>query len=269
MEKARGRGKPFLEIFASTLQEDYRFPILELFTFLYTLGTFIFVSFGATIGVTNERTAFEVVTSLMGFPMFIFILLLFKNIAYGLGNDIEKGTIQTYFSYPLKRRSILTAKLLSAIAVALLIFFGIQMFALYLLAPDIVSAYLGTVLLTYTTNVCFSLFLAAVLLLVTLGVKRGGLALVFGIIVYFTIGIANGIVVFVAAATNSALPLQILSLINPSTALIRYYSGFGQFQTSYWVPTFDEVLGYIIGAYAIVAALFFVCYYYFCRRLSL
>lgn len=105
------KGSAFLEIFASTLQQDYRFPILEIFAFLYTLGTFIFVSFGRISGVMDERTAFQLVTSLMGLPMFIFIILIFKNIAYGLGNDLEKGTIQTFFSYPLKRRSILTAKL--------------------------------------------------------------------------------------------------------------------------------------------------------------
>lgn len=119
MERTKRRGKPFLEIFSSTLQEDYRFPILELFAFLYTLGTFIFVSFQTYGGVTDEQATYMVVTSLMGFPMFIFTILIFKNVAYGLGNDLEKGTIQTSFSYPLKRRSILTAKLLSAIAVAL------------------------------------------------------------------------------------------------------------------------------------------------------
>jgi ABC-type transport system involved in multi-copper enzyme maturation permease subunit len=266
MEKTKHKGKPFLEIFASTLQEDYRFPILEIFAFLYALGTFIFVSFGSTYGVADERIAFGLVTSLMGFPMFIFIILIFKNVAYGLGSDLEKGTIQTFFSYPLKRRSILTAKLLSAIGLALSMFLLIQMSALYLLTPDIIYNYSNTVILTYLANISYPLFLTAVLLLVTLATKRGGLALVFGIILYFALGILNAIIMFISYATKSILPLQILSIINPTTALQQYY------YPSFWsscAPTFNEVLGYLSGAYIMVIAVFLVAYYYFCRRLNL
>jgi len=267
MEKTEHKGKPFLEIFASTLQEDYRFPILELFTFLYTLGTFIFVSFQTYGGVTNEQAAYTMVTSLMGFPIFIFIILIFKNIAYGLGNDLEKGTIQTFFSYPLKRRSILTAKLLSAIVVALLIFLGIQISALYLLAPDIISNYIGTVLLTYSANISYSLFLTAVLLLMTLKVKRGGLALVFGIILYFAIGVVNGILTVIAFVTGSAWPIQIIALINPALALQQHYFSTGL--AGSWTPSFNEALWYVGGAFALVAVMFSLSYVYFCRRLSL
>lgn len=32
------RGKPFLEVFASAVHEDYRFPILELFVFFLRFG---------------------------------------------------------------------------------------------------------------------------------------------------------------------------------------------------------------------------------------
>ena len=101
-----GKGKPFLEVLASAIHEDYRFPFLEIFAFLYALGTFVFASFGVTItsqGTTNEAIAYTTVNSILNIPMFIFIILVFKNIAYGLGSDLEKGIIQTYFSYPLKR----------------------------------------------------------------------------------------------------------------------------------------------------------------------
>ena len=154
-----GKGKPFLEVLFSAIHEDYRFPFLELFAFLYALGTFVFASFGVTIGAqgTVQGTANEVITygavnSILSLPLLIFIILIFKNIAHGLGNDLEKGIIQTYFSYPLKRLGILTAKLLSALGVALLLFLGIQISGLYILAPDIVLPQLGTVLLTYAAN---------------------------------------------------------------------------------------------------------------------
>ena len=55
-----GKGKPFLEVLSSAIHEDYRFPFLELFAFLYTLGTFALANF--TVGVfsrvgTNEAVA--------------------------------------------------------------------------------------------------------------------------------------------------------------------------------------------------------------------
>ncbi|MGD8544758.1 MAG: hypothetical protein PVH12_01165 [Candidatus Bathyarchaeota archaeon] len=267
-----GKGKPFLEIFASALHEDYRFPILEIFTFLYTLGTFVFASFSASMTqqvTSSESIAYSLTSSLLGLPLFIFIILIFKNVAYGFGSDLEKGIIQSYLSYPLKRHAILTAKLLSAIGVSLALFLSIQISALYILAPDIILPYLGTVLLTYTATLSTSLFVAAIMLLVTLALRRGGLALVIGIVLYFAMGIISSIVLFVAFAIDSPVPLQILSVISPNLALSRYYSINVPFGNEIWVPTFSEVLLYTGASYAIVAVLFALGYFYFSRRLGL
>lgn len=147
-----GKGNPFLEVFASALNEDYRFPILEVFAFLYALGTFVFANIAGTLGqfaTSEDAVAFSLVNSLTGLPVFIFVILILKNIAYGLGSELEKRVTQTFLSYPLKRRLLMTAKLLSSIGVALLLFLGIQVFALFILAPDIVSPHMDTVLLTY------------------------------------------------------------------------------------------------------------------------
>jgi len=67
--KGMGKGKPFLEVLASAMHEDFRFPFLELFAFLYTLGTFALANF--TVGVysqvgTNEAVAYAVTSSLIG-----------------------------------------------------------------------------------------------------------------------------------------------------------------------------------------------------------
>jgi ABC-type transport system involved in multi-copper enzyme maturation permease subunit len=267
----RRKGRPFLEVFASALHEDYRFPILEIFAFLYALGTFVFASFVTTMSAsaTGELTAFSVTSSLLGMPLLIFIILIFKNIAYGLGNDIEKGIIQTFFSYPLKRCWILSAKLLSALGVALLIFLSIQISALYVLAPDVVAPYFGIVLLTYAANLSFPLLTTGIILLVTLVLRRGGLALVVGIVLYFALGIIGNLVMFIAFATKSALGLQIISVISPNFVLSRYYQytpfGGGEF----WAPTFTDVLLYLGASYVIVASLFFVAYFYFSRRFGL
>jgi ABC-type transport system involved in multi-copper enzyme maturation permease subunit len=265
------KSKPFLEVLASALHEDYRFPILEVFAFLYALSTFIFASFGpiSPQSGSEEALAHNMVTSILGLPLFIFIILIFKNIAYGLGSDLEKGIIQVYFSYPLKRRGILTAKLLSALGVALALFLSIQISALYMLAPDIVSPCLSAVFLTFAANLVYPLIVASIILLVTLVLRRGGLALVLGIVLFFALGIVTNLAMSVSSATNSPVALQIISMISPNVALSRYYSTYVPFGGELWAPTFSEVLLYIGGSYVIVAFLFFLGYLYFCRRLGL
>lgn len=266
------KGKPFIEVFASAVHEDYRFPILELFAFLYSLGTFVFASFGSSIftqTVTNESVAYMLVSSLLGLPLFIFIILIFKNIAYGLGNDLEKGIIQSYLSYPLKRCALLTAKLISAIGIALILFLTIQISALYVLAPDVISPYLGTVLLTYAANLSPSLFVAGIMLLITLVLRRGGLTLVIGIVLYFAMSIVSSVAMVVAFATDSNFPLQIMSVIAPNIVLAEYFSVNVGFGNQLWAPAFSEVLLFLGMSYAIVIFLFLLGYYYFSRRLGL
>ena len=263
-----GKGKPFLEVLSSALHEDYRFPFLELFAFLYALGTFVFASFGVTLtaqATTGEAIAYGAVNSILSVPLFIFIILVFKNIAYGLGSDLEKGIIQTYFSYPLKRRGILTAKLLSALGVALLLFLGIQISALYILAPDIVVPHLSTVLLTYAASLSYPFLIAGIMLLLTLKLRRGGISLVVGIVLYFAMSIVSGIATVFAWATESPLGLQIISTISPGLALQQHYIGVFDF----WKPAFSEVIMYTGISYVIVAFVFALGYIYFSRRLNL
>ncbi len=271
-----GKGKPFLEVLASAIHEDYRFPFLELFAFLYAAGTFVFASFGvhmAAVGSTtqvmataNETIAYNAVNSILSMPLFIFIILIFKNIAYGLGSDLEKGIVQTYFSYPLKRYGILTAKLLSALGVALLLFLGIQISALYVLAPDIIVPQLSTVLLTYAANLSYPLLIAGIMLLITLQLRRGGISLVIGLVLYFAMSIVSAIATVFAIFSESPLSLQILSAISPSVVLQQYYGGS---LGSFWAPAFSEVLLYTGVSYVIVALVFTLGYIYFSRRLNL
>ena len=268
---AENKGKPFLEVLASALHEDYRFPILEIFAFLYVLSTFALSSFGSIISspsLSSETVAYQLTTTLLSLPLIIFVVLIFKNIAYGLGSDLEKGIIQTYFSYPLKRSKILTAKLLSALGIAVLLFLAFQLSALYILAPDIILPNIGTVLLTYAAGLSYPLLIGGILLLLTLFVRRGGITLIVGIVLYFALSIASSIVTFSAFATKSAPILQAFSVVSPQTALGAYYSGSTMF-TEFWNPAFSEVMLYLVSSYAIVAFVFGLSYYYFSRRLNL
>jgi len=267
-----GKGRPFLEIFTYALDEDYRFPILEIFAFLFALGTFVFADF-APYGQTEEAIAYSLVSTLCGFPLlFIFVFLILKNVAYGLGGDLEKGVMQTLFSYPLKRRYILTAKLLSGLGIAVLFFFGIQIFGLFLLAPDVILTYPGTVFLTYAAQLCSpALLLAGLVLLLTLRLKRGGLAVVIGVVLFLAGLVVSGFVTSIAYGTGSDVSLKIWAVIDPNSALQTYYYHMGavDFAPKTWLPSFSEVLLYLGAGYLIVAAIFTAGYIYFDRRLEI
>jgi ABC-type transport system involved in multi-copper enzyme maturation permease subunit len=263
------RGRPFLEVFASALNEDYRFPILEIFAFLYALGTFVIAGLGTQFAQTGEAFAYTLVNSLSGLPLFIFFILILKNIAYGLGNDLERGVIQTLLSYPLKRRYILTAKLLSALGIALLLYLVIQIFALFIIAPDVILNYFTTIFLTYLASLSSTLLLAGLVLLLALLLKRGGLALIVGIVLYFALGIISSLVMFVASATGSDIAPRVYAVIAPNLVLQRYYGVGLPFVREVWVPTFSEVLLYLGAGYLIVASVFAIGYIYFDRRLGI
>ena len=276
LEKEKKKGKPFLEVFSATLQEDYRFPVLEVFAFLYVLGTFALASFGAISTVSQTSlgaySAFALVNSIAGvtsFSTLVLLVLVLKNVAYGFGNDLERGTIQTYFSYPLKRRSILNAKLLSALGLSLLLFVTVQSVALYIIAPQIVSSYLNIVVLSYLANLGYFLIVTCITILLTLILKKGGVALTFGVVLYFGMYILVSFSAALSYATHTDLALKIVSCIAPTNALGSYVSSSGQSFLNTWVPSYAEVVVCISISYAIVAALLALSYYYFTRRLNL
>jgi len=263
--------RPFLEILSSSLQGDYKFPILEFLAFLFLLSSFVFTNIGGwgSTGAPQEYVVFSIIRSLMGLPLFILVMLLLRNIASGIGNDLEKGTLQTLLAYPIKRRSILTAKLLSAFGVALILFLGIQISALYILTPDMVIPNLPVVLLSYAANISFALFIASVTLLIALILRRGSLGVIVGIMFFFLFGILASLVSFVSQAMNSVLPMQLYSLVSPSFCLDFYYGSLQPNVHVFWAPSFSEALLYIGSGYGISAFFFLLSYLYFCRRLNL
>jgi len=256
------RHELFSEIFALTVHADYRFPQMEILAFSYAIGAFAFGLGNVTLTHIGPFL-FLLISNLMNIPLYVFFILVLKNLAYGLGNDLQKGKIRALLSYNAK--NVWAAKFLSTFGIGLLLFFGVQLFALFIIAPGMILSGIGAVLLTYLANIGYVLLLAAIIFLATLLLKRGVASLLTGIIVYLAFGIAIQAASSFASATNSILPLQIVALLNPSTALTANY-GLASANIT-WTPTIAEATFFLIGNYLIIAFLFFLGYYYFCRRM--
>jgi ABC-type transport system involved in multi-copper enzyme maturation permease subunit len=246
-----------------------------MFVFLYGISTFVSSSSVATSsinasGITTQSWIYNVTSSLLGFPLVIFAILMLKNLAYGLGSDIEKGIIQVFLSYPLKRRRLLTAKLISAVGVPLTIFLGIQFIALYVLAPDALRTQLFVVALTFAAGLAMPLVLGGAVLILSLVSRKGGLALVSGIVLFFGLQLSQGLSRLVASSTGSAVALKIISLVSPSVALSAYFgAGVGTLSSLPWHPSLVDVQESVGASYAFSVSLFVVAYLYFSRRFEL
>ncbi len=275
--------RAFMEVLAISLSEDCRFPVLEFFTFLYVVATIFFsnMNFGSGSVVlfqfikTDEALTFSIIKGLTGFPIFFLLLLITKNIAFGLGNDLERGTMQTFLSYPLTRRMLLTAKLVSSVGVEILLFLGIQVCVLYIMAPYLVSMYVPTIILAYVAALCFPLFITGVALLLSLVLKKGSWGLMISIIMQFAMQILTTIASYLNTASSEII-VKISSVINPIIALDRYYMSSPQhfvqeyfFENNIWSPSFSEAIYYIGAGYVLVLFIFLVAYFYFERRLEI
>jgi ABC-type transport system involved in multi-copper enzyme maturation permease subunit len=270
-----GKGRPFLEVFTCALSEDYWFPILELLVLLCALWTFFSAGLAGVSGFSSDFVTVEAFTHNLLYsytwPLIILVgIPILKNIAYGLGSDVEKGIIQTLFSYPLTRGYILTARLLSALVIPLLLFLGISIFGLFLFLPDIILASPSTVFLTYAAQLSPVLLTAGLLLLLALRLKQGVPALLTGLTLCFVLFVIfNSIANSIAQGTGSDWSLKIYAVITPNLALQEYYLGTLGLSSQIWVPSFSEVLLYVLAGYLLVAVVFIIAYVYFKRWLRI
>lgn len=254
-----------MEVLASALNEDHRFPSLEIFAFAFVVGTLVF-SFNAITRswgpVPPEAVACNKVLTLNEL-LLVLVLITLKNIAYGLGSDLEKGVIQTYLCYPLKRRAILTARLLSSIGVPFTLLLGIQILAFSILFPETIASYPGTVMLTYAGILSYYLLLLSLAFILTLVLKKGSVALVGGILLYFASLILTGFIGYASYITDSDLLVKIHAVLMPSVAVLYHYRG-----DESWSPSLAEASLYVGAGYALVFLVFAIGYLYFEKRLE-
>jgi len=272
-----GKARPFLEILASFLKEDYRFPILEIVAFIYTVGPYS----GAFIIVGSPPSAgpqSPLASMLGGFTIFVglaiiapvFGILVLRNIPHGLGNELERGVIQSLLSYPLKRRSLLTARILSSIGVVFTLLLSITVLDFYIVAPDVVSQNIMTICIASMASLSFPFLVSSIVLLLTLFFKRGSISLMVGILLYFSSFFLFMILLVLAQLPGMSFLIKICAIIYPSLAITMHYqTGWDPVVLKQWTPSYDEACLYVGAAYALTFLLLTVGYLYFDRRLEI
>jgi len=263
-----GKARPFLEVFASLLNEDYRFPVLEIVAFIFFLGPFTGFWIFSPPGPQSELTIADLIGGFstflsMAFVAPVFGILILRNIAHGFGNELERGVIQHLLSYPLKRRSLLTARILSSIGVVFMLLLGIMVFTFYVVAPDITFTYIVPIWMASMAFLSYPFLVASIVLILTLFFKRGSIALMVGIVLYFS---SFFLIMILLITVN----VKILAIIYPSIALqFHYQAGWDPSALKLWTPSFIEACLYIGAGYALAILILMVGYLYFDRKLEI
>ncbi|RLI08253.1 hypothetical protein DRO32_02530, partial [Candidatus Bathyarchaeota archaeon] len=267
-----GRGRrrwPMLEVLAIDLKEAYRFPIPELLAFLYAFFPFTFSPAIVAFGPEAEEARLLLIMSLSsGMVSFITMVLILKNISYGLANEVRKGLVQTYLTYPIGRGRFFLAKLISGILIpvsyiilSVCVFTAINLPALAVKHLDILA--LG--LLALLADV---LFPAALMFLAAITVKRGGASLAIGIALWFAVGIVSSLLLMIGNITDWEGVVHAYYLFNPLDALLMHYGALGRapLLPGGEAPELWQCYAYLGGNYAITLAFYVLALIYFLRR---
>ena len=271
----RRKGPAFTEMLSIFLKQDYRFPVLEIFAFLFSMG--ILISTSSLQGYNTTYLAYSYLGTggAIGLPILVFMILIWKNVSFGLGGDLEKGLMQTFLAYPLSRRRLLGARLLSSVGVALGILSLAELVVLLIMMPGFASQQASTLLLNYLSVLATPILITMIVLLVCVLVKSSGVPLLIGIVTYFFAGLFLNLFVGLAEQTKDAALLGFTYLLNPAIAFQSYYNynfnggSTGFFNSTLGIPGFESTMAYLVGNYAISVILLAVSAFWFARKLEL
>jgi len=268
----RRKGSPMLEILAIDLAGAYKAPIPEALAFLYAFFPLLF-SFAAFMTfamhtISDEARLLTVMSLSQRVLSLITIGLILKNVSYGLANELRKGLIQTYMTYPIGRGRLLFVKLLTGVLVPIgYVAFSVLLFTAINM-PDLAAEHPHVLALGLLAMVGELLFMASLLFITAIMVKRGGISLAAGIALIFIIQIISAFLLIGAALTRDVAYLHAMYVLDPFAALLDHYQG-GRalpWATDTWRPAFWDCVGYLIAHYAILIAIFTAAFVYFIRR---
>ncbi len=271
----RRKGPAFTEMLSIFLKQDYSYPVLEIFAFLFAVGILISTSSLQGYNTTYLAYSYLGMGGAVGLPILVFMILIWKNISFGLGGDLEKGLMQTFLTYPLSRRRLLGARLLSSVGVAVGILSLAELAVILIMMPGLASQQASTLLLNYLSVLATPILITMIVLLVCVLAKSSGVPLLIGIVSYFFVGLFVNLFVGVAGQTKDAALLGLTYLLNPAIALQSYYNfnfndgSTGFFSSTWGIPGFEATLVYLVGNYAISVILLAAGVFWFARKLEL
>ncbi len=213
-----------------SVQEDYRMPVAELFAFLMALAPLTLYASGVNYGVLKGSAAFSFLSSALGLAAFLFLILILKNVSFGIGADLEKGITNTFLTFPMSRAKYLAAKLVSGAVIPFVMFMLAPLPVALAFAPHFSD--LGVLLLYWGIEASGMMVIIGLMVLVALATKKGSTSLIAGLALYFGSEFANAFAIFYAERGNRDL-FYALSVLNPSELWTIHYSRFfGSFSVS-------------------------------------
>lgn len=233
------RGSVFTELLSIFLQLDHRLPVLEASAFLLFSCVLLFSS----VSTGDASSAFSYMAGAGGFSLtgLILVVLILKNAASGWGGEYEKGTMQTFLTYPLGRGKVLLARLTSSLLVPLGLVTLAQFSVVFLIASGFAGARFGSLVLGFLTSLTTPLLIAALVVLAVLLAKSGGFPFAIGLVAYFVILIFSAFLLSIGYSANYSNIVWGVYFFNPVYAFSSYFSNQGvlnQYNTP--VPTYAQ-----------------------------
>ena len=261
------KGSAFTELLSIFLYLDHRFPVLEASVFLLFACSLLFSS----VSALDASSAFNYMAGAGGLSLtsLILVVLILKNASSAWGNEYDKGTMQTFLTYPLSRGKVLLARLSSSLIVPLGLVTVARFSVVFLISPEFALGQFSRLLLGFLASLTTPLLIAALVVLTVQWAKSGGVPFAIGLVTYFMIFILSAFLLALAYNGGYSNLAWGVYFFNPVYAFTSYYNGpSGGFVigNSAPVPTYAEATGLLFGNLALSIALLIVGALLFVRR---
>jgi ABC-type transport system involved in multi-copper enzyme maturation permease subunit len=277
LQDGMGSPAPFTELLSIFLKQDYGFPVVEIFAFLFSFGILLEYTFAQGSSPVYVAYSYFGAAGTFTIPILVLMILIWKNISFGFGGDFEKGIVATFLVYPLSRGKLLLARLISAVGIPLGLITFTQLIMLYLMTPRFATEQASTLILTYIAVLATPLLITMVVFLVCLWAKGSGTPLIIGIVLYFVIGLFLQLVSGYAAQTVNLSLLYFVFFMNPAVAFQSYYNyrftgnsnfGFINGNSAWGIPSYDSMITLLVANLAVTAFLLAFCFRWFTKRVE-
>ncbi len=225
----------------------------------------------SSISAGGAATAFYYMAGQGGISLtsLIFVILVLKNLASGWGGDFEKGTMQTFLTYPLKRWKFLLARFISSFLLVLGLLALAEFSVVFLIAPGFASANFGSLALGFLTSLTLPLMVSAVVVLTVQWTKSGGVPFAVGLVAYFVILIFSAFLYSAANSGGYGNLAWFVYFLNPFYALTIHFNGGPYYYPQYYgipAPSFGQAEGLLAANLLLSTALIVVGWLLFARR---